>query len=294
MLTDAQYTERVSRNAGFLSPHEQDRLRVGSVFVCGVGGMGGTAAVALARAGVGRLHLADLDRFEASNMNRQLLADRSTIGELKTDVTRRAIHAIDPGIDVEVWSAEWLDHLGTILAECPVVINAMDDPLATIRLYRAARDRGATVIDAYTAPLPSVTVVAPTDPRPEERLGFPTRGRVWPDITSADLREAQRMEIEYVLAHSSSLERFDPVIAADFIAGRRGRSSFAPVVFIAGSLMAAEAINLVAGRAPGTDCDGYFFDPWASCTERRRRGPVAWLARLLARRGLRRLSGEAA
>ena len=72
-MTGFTYQEFTTRNLGFVSAEEQTRLRNASVFVCGTGGMGGSAIMTLIRAGVGRLILADLDAFEVSNLNRQLL-----------------------------------------------------------------------------------------------------------------------------------------------------------------------------------------------------------------------------
>ena len=164
------YEELTERNAAFVTADEQSSLRSSAVFVCGVGGMGGAAAEALVRAGVGALALADHDRFEASNLNRQSFAFLDTLGMEKTRVTREALERINPELRIEVFDGDWVDRLDDLLVRYPVVVNGMDDVRATIRLYRKAREHGATVIDAYTSPYPSVTVVRPDDPRPEERL----------------------------------------------------------------------------------------------------------------------------
>ena len=177
------YEELTHRNAGFLSPPDQARLRRTGILVLGAGGMGGAALQSLVRAGVGHLAVADMDTFEASNLNRQVFATSRTLGRAKTEVTREALQEIHPDVKVEVMGEEWLGRLDDLLPRFRVVINAMDDQRAAILLYRKAREWGVTVVDAYTSPCPSVTVVAPGDPRPEERLGFPTVGVPWEDIT---------------------------------------------------------------------------------------------------------------
>ena len=63
------YAEMTTRNIGFVSPAEQERLRKATVFVCGTGGMGGACLLALARIGVGHLIIADIDSFDVSNLN---------------------------------------------------------------------------------------------------------------------------------------------------------------------------------------------------------------------------------
>ena len=273
------YDEMTGRNIGFVSADEQRTLREGRVFICGVGGMGGAAAMALARAGVGSLVIADFDVFEISNLNRQVFAFKDTLGQEKTYVTRERLAAINPEIRVSVLGRDWASRLPDVLDECRVVINGMDDIVAGIGLYRTARERGATVIDAYTSPLPSVTVVRPVDPRPEERLGFPTAG-VTPDEIGAELRaECLRREIEYVLVHSSSAEHIDLEMAAEVIAGRRSRMSFAPMVVTTGCLMAFEAIALLIGRQTKTDFRGWFLNPREAAVERPRSVPSAWMRR---------------
>ena len=261
------YAEMVGRNAGFLFPDEQERLRDAAVFVCGVGGMGGVAAQTLVRAGLGTLAIADPDTFEVSNLNRQPFAYTDTLGCPKADVTRSALLRINPDLRVRV-VGDWEARLAEVLPSHPVVINAMDDARAGVALYRAAREHEATVVDAYTSPCPSVFVVRPSDPRPEERLGYPTAGVPLAEITEAMLRGAFLSEVAYVAAASQGIARLDPAIVSEIVQGLRPRISFAPMVTIAGSLMAFEAIACVLGRPSAADAAGYFFDPWSGRVER--------------------------
>jgi hypothetical protein len=263
------------------------------VFVCGVGGMGGAALQVLARAGVGRLAIADMDTFEISNLNRQVFATLATIGEPKVDATARALASINPVLRLETFGADWVHRLDAILPSYPVVINGTDDARASIELYRKAREHGATVIDAYTAPLPSVTVVRPVDPRPEERLRFPTVGRHWQVLTGDQLDACKLAEAVYVLVHSSSARHIDLQVAAEMLDGRRPRPSFAPMVIGAGTLMASEAIKLLLGRSGGVDYRGVFWNPWTLRIERPRTAPVAWIMERYARRMLRRMANAA-
>ncbi len=76
------------------------RLKNSAVAVAGLGGVGGYAAEALARSGVGTIYLFDNDSFSASNLNRQIGATVDTVGRLKTAVTAERIRAISPDIKV--------------------------------------------------------------------------------------------------------------------------------------------------------------------------------------------------
>jgi hypothetical protein len=264
----ATYEEMTARNAGFLTARDQAVLRTSSVFVCGVGGMGGAAAHVLARAGVGRLTLADPDCFEASNLNRQTFAFADTLGVPKAEATRDALRRINAELTVEVLGGEWVEELDRILPGHRVVVNGMDDMRAGIRLYRGARQHGATVVDAYTSPHPSVALVRPGDPRPEERLGFPTVGVPTEDLTEEQLRASFLIEVLYASRVSNGVSRLAPDVVEEILAGRRPRSSFAPTVILAGSLMAFEAIGCLLGWESGAGCEGYFVDPWSGRIER--------------------------
>lgn len=283
------YSEFTQRNIGFVSEEEQTHLRNASVFVCGAGGMGGACLQALVRAGVGAVAVADFDVFEISNLNRQVFANLQTVGKGKLESTVSQLMNINPELQIEALGSEWVQRLDDLLRRYKIVINGMDDIAAGITLYRKAREHGATVIDAYTAPLPSVTVVKPEDPRPEERLSFPSLGRSSETMSEADCKECMGQEIEYVLVHSSSANHIDLAIAKDLLSGKRKRMSFAPMVITTGNLMAFEAIKLMLNRYPTADYRGYFMNPWKMRIERPRWAPVAWLLKLLVRRFLARL-----
>lgn len=283
------YATFTTRNIGFVSAQEQERLRDARIFICGVGGMGGAAFMALLRAGVGHFVIADIDRFETSNLNRQVFATAATLGLGKAQAAAEAARQINPLVEIEVLGAEWIDQLPAIAARCAVLVNGMDDISAGVQLYREAKRAGATVIDAYMSPLPSVIVVRPDDPRPEERLGFPTLGKDWRAIDEADKRAAMLCEVEHVMLHSRSRHHVDLAIAAEVAAGRRSRMSFAPMVITTGMMMAYEAIALVLGKTSGTDCRGWFFNPHKPAVERPWPAPIAALLRPLVRRALRQM-----
>src|SRR5262249_41410638 len=207
--TTFRYEELTRRNLGFVSEVEQRRLRDTPVFVCGVGGMGGAAVQTLVRAGVRRLAIADFDTFEVSNLNRQVFATLATVGQAKTEATARALRDVNPELALQVLGREWPAALDDLLREHKLVVNGMDDVAAGIFLYRRAHANGATIIDAYNAPLPSVFVTRPTDPRPEERLCYPTSGTDWEKLTPGQLAACKRAEAVHVLLHSSSARHFD-------------------------------------------------------------------------------------
>ncbi len=283
------YSEMTTRNIGFISDAEQQRLKDGAVFVAGVGGMGGAAVQMLVRAGVGKIAIADLDTFETSNLNRQLFAFTDTVDRPKAEVTAEGLKRINPELDLTVLGAEWTDKLDELCAEYSVIINGCDDIPATAQLYRKAKQHGATVIDAYASPMPSVIVVRPSDPRPEERLRYPIRGTDWKAITEEQAADCFMKELEWVMTHSSSHTHIDLTAAAEMAAGKRKRMSFAPMVTTAGCLMAGEALALLMGRKTKTDCRGWFMNTRDARCERPLPAPIGALKAMVVRRFMQKL-----
>jgi len=286
------YDVFTTRNFGFVTAEEQARLRGAAIFVAGVGGMGGACVASLGRAGVGRLAIADIDTFEVSNLNRQVFANLDTVGQEKAAASAAALKRINPELALEVFGGEWVGQIDDIARRYPIIVNGCDDVAATVQLYRAARKAGATVIDAYAAPLPSVTVVRPTAPRPEERLRYPTRDKAWDQLTIAETRGAFLKELEYVLTHSSAAFHVDLGAAAEMAAGKRSRMSFAPMVITTGNLMAYEALQLAMGRPSRTDHRGWFFNPYRPRIERPLPAPIAFAKGLLVRRFMARMMAD--
>ena len=288
-MTSFSYKEFTTRNLGFVTEAEQTVLRDACVFVCGTGGMGGSAIMTLIRAGVGRLIFADLDSFEVSNLNRQLFATLKTVEQDKAMATRDQCLQINPEVKIEVLGADWSEHVDRLVQDADVVINGTDDLGASLLLYRTARAKGRAVIDAYASPLPSIYVTAPGDPMPEERLGYPTKSTDWNALTQEMHKAAAAAEAEYVLTHSSSRHHVDLALAGKVIAGTRSRMSFAPMVIMAGTLMGGEALNAVLRRPHGAGYRGWFLNPHSGKIEKPLPSFLAAIMRPLVRRQMNRL-----
>lgn len=98
------YGTAFSRNLGLVTPAEQDRLRKACVAVAGMGGVGGVHLVTLARLGVGAFRLADYDRFEVANFNRQYGAMIQTIGKEKVEVMAQMVRQINPEVKLTLFT----------------------------------------------------------------------------------------------------------------------------------------------------------------------------------------------
>ena len=142
--------EEFSRTQMLLGPEALQRLRGARVAVFGLGGVGGYAVEALARGGIGALDLVDSDTVSQSNLNRQLLALRSTLGLPKTEAARRRILDIDPGITVKTWelfyNADTADAFD--LGAYDYIVDAIDTVSAKLLLAERALAAGTPIISS--------------------------------------------------------------------------------------------------------------------------------------------------
>ena len=94
-------SDQFSRARILIGDSPLERLRKARVAVFGIGGVGGYCVEALARAGIGTLHLYDDDTVSESNLNRQLVALHSTLGQSKAEVMARRVADINPACVVK-------------------------------------------------------------------------------------------------------------------------------------------------------------------------------------------------
>ena len=99
------YDEAFSRNLGWITADEQRSLRGKRVAIAGLGGVGGSHVLTLARLGIGAFHIADFDTFALANFNRQAGATRATIDRPKLDVLAEMALDINPQLDLKRFPA---------------------------------------------------------------------------------------------------------------------------------------------------------------------------------------------
>jgi hypothetical protein len=283
------YKEFSTRNIGFVTETEQNILKNATVFVPGVGGMGGVVVACLARVGIENFIISDIDYFELSNLNRQIFSNMEVLQQNKVDVTERELKKINPNIKIEKLGNDWPEKLPGIFQKVSLVINGCDDVAATITLMRMAKIFDITVIDAFASPLPNVYVVKPSDDRPEEAFNYPTRGKELSEITSDMLAQCVIKEIEHVMVNSSSAEYVNMDIAKEVMTGKRKRVSFAPMVWMTGILMSHEAVRQLLKKPGGPDVKGHFYNYWSAKVEKPKTGLTKIIRGFFVRRFLSKL-----
>ena len=142
-----------TRTEQLLGADAVERLRASRVALFGLGGVGSFTAEALARAGVGHLLLVDGDRVAPSNLNRQLVALHSTLGQPKADVMAARIRDISPAVRVDARRAFYLPENADDfdLAGFDYVIDAVDTVAAKVELAVRARAVGVPLVSCMGA-----------------------------------------------------------------------------------------------------------------------------------------------
>lgn len=145
--------EQFVRTERLLGAEAMERLYRARVAVFGIGGVGGFAAEALARSGVGTLDLIDSDTVCESNLNRQIIAAHSTLGRYKTEVMRERILDINPDAAVHVHNCFFLPENAADFPfeEYDYVVDAVDTVTAKLELIMRAKEQGTPVISCMGA-----------------------------------------------------------------------------------------------------------------------------------------------
>lgn len=145
--------ETFSRTAVLLGNEALERLKASRVAVFGIGGVGGHAAEALARSGVGALDLIDHDTVSPSNLNRQIVALRSTVGRKKVEVMAERIADINPNVNVRIHDTFYLPETAHLFdfSAYDYVVDAIDTVTGKIALVEQAKAVGTPIICAMGA-----------------------------------------------------------------------------------------------------------------------------------------------
>lgn len=142
-----------SRTQLLLGKANMERLYGAKVAVFGIGGVGGFAVEALVRSGIGSFVLVDDDKVCLTNLNRQIIATRKTIGKYKADVMRDRILEINPNAQVEVRKCFYLPETADSFdfSEYNYVIDAVDTVTAKLEIVMQAQKCGVPVISCMGA-----------------------------------------------------------------------------------------------------------------------------------------------
>jgi tRNA A37 threonylcarbamoyladenosine dehydratase len=142
-----------SRTELLLGKESMERLAEARVAVFGIGGVGGYVCEALARSGVGAFDLVDDDKVCLTNLNRQIIATRKTVGKYKIDVMRERILDINPKADVRLHNCFFLPENTDEFPfeEYDYIVDAVDTVTAKLALVMKAQETGVPIISSMGA-----------------------------------------------------------------------------------------------------------------------------------------------
>lgn len=142
-----------SRTELLFGKEAMDKLQNSRVAVFGIGGVGGYVCEALVRSGVYHFDLIDDDQVCLTNLNRQIIATRKTIGQYKVDVMHERILEINPDADVSVHKCFFLPENADEFPfeEYDYVVDAVDTVTAKIELVMKAQEKGVPIISSMGA-----------------------------------------------------------------------------------------------------------------------------------------------
>ncbi len=241
-MSEFDYTTAFSRNIGWVSRDEQQALRNKRVAVGGMGGVGGSHLVTLARLGVGGFSISDLDDFELANFNRQHGAAMSTIGRSKVATMAQTVRDINPEAELRVLDKGISSaNLDDFLDGCDLYMDSLDIFALAIRrqVFKACYDRGIPAITA--APMGMGTAF----------LIFLPGKMSFEDYFCLDGYDFEDQIIKFVIGVSPSVQQRHYLVdrsSVNFL--RKKVPSTAMGIEIAAGVACSNALKLLLGRGP--------------------------------------------
>jgi len=240
MTTSFRYEQAFSRNIGWVTPEEQAILRNKRVAIAGGGGVGGVHLLTLARLGISKFHIADFDTFDLVNLNRQVGANMSTMGQPKAEVLARMARDINPEIDIQVFpDGINQGNLAEFFKGVDLYVDSLDFFAFAIRQQTFAMCAALGIPATTAAPLGMGTAVLNFMPG---KMTFEEYFQ-WGDLP--DLDKAIRFVVG--LAPAGLHRPYLVVPEAVNFAERRGPSTFMACQLCAG-VAATEALKILLGR----------------------------------------------
>jgi molybdopterin/thiamine biosynthesis adenylyltransferase len=234
------YDTAFSRNLGWVTPDEQRTLRTKRIAIAGLGGVGGQHLLTLARLGVGRFHLAEFDRFDLANFNRQAGAAMSSIDQLKLDVMIALARDINPELEIRSFAdGVTPENCAPFLENVDVFVDGLD--------FFAFDTREAVFAACYTRAIPAVTV-APLG-MGAALLNFLPVGMSFADYFGfAHCADAEK-PLRFLLGLSPAMLHRKYLADISFVDLESGRGPSTPMACqLCAGIAATETLKLLLGR----------------------------------------------
>jgi molybdopterin/thiamine biosynthesis adenylyltransferase/nitroreductase len=228
------------RNIGWLTEWEQQALRGKRVAIAGMGGVGGSHLLTLARLGIGAFRIADLDRFELANFNRQAGANMQTIGRTKTEVLCEMALAINPELRITRFdSGVREENIDAFLDGVDLFVDGFDFFVLDIRRKVFARCAELGIPAVTAAPVGMGVGF----------LAFTREGMAFEDYFQFEGRSELRQYVHFLLGVAPrGLHRSYLVDPSRLDFGKRKAPSTVIGCELCAAYTAAQAVKLLLGR----------------------------------------------
>jgi molybdopterin/thiamine biosynthesis adenylyltransferase/nitroreductase len=282
-----RYDVAFSRNLGWVTEDEQERLRRSRVAIAGMGGVGGVHLQTLARLGVGGFSIADLDTFELGNMNRQAGASMAALGRPKVEVMAEQARAINPELELCCFAEGVHDgNLDAFLSGADVYVDGLDFFALEIRrkVFRRARELGIPAVTA--APLGMGTGY----------LLFTPDGMSFDDYFQLEGLSSERQAARFAVGLAPSGLMIPYLADPTCVDLKARRTPSTPMgCFLAAGVAGTEVLKLILGRGALRPAPLYHhFDAYRGRWVSRRRGGLTHRLKVWAfERRLAGLSSQA-
>lgn len=291
MTVKFSYEQAFARNIGWISREEQGLLRQKRVAIAGLGGVGGAHLLTLARLGIGKFRIADLDTFDLVNFNRQAGAFTSTLNQPKADVLLAMARDINPELDIQVFhDGVHNDNIDTFLNGVDLYVDGLD--------FFVFAARAMVFAHCHTLGIPAVTA-APLG-MGSAVLCFMPDGMSFEDYFGFEGRSEEELALRFMIGLSPRmLQRpylVDP--SAVDLEARRGPSTIMACEMCAG-LAATESLKILLGRGKVLAAPhGFQFDAYRNKLVRTwrpfgHRNPIQRLMLAIARKQLAAMRAQA-
>ncbi len=244
---DDLYKSIFSRNMGFFTESEQEKLRRSTIGIAGMGGVGGLLAERLTRLGIGQLKILDPETFEQSNLNRQFGSSMLNLGQNRAEAVFKQTRDINPQARIQYSKTgiKTEDDAGIFVSGCDLVVDEMDFGLfkESILLQRAARRRGIYHMFAVDIGFGALVVIFDPD-----GLTLEEYDKLPPDIDLGDAKEL-RVPLERICpvmpSYAAPASDEADMIMSEVLAGDRPAPTNSIGVGLASILAAIEATNIL-------------------------------------------------
>ncbi len=230
-----------SRTLGWITEAERDTLRETCVAIAGLGGVGGAHLMTLTRLGVGRFSIADFDRFEVTNFNRQVGARVTNLGRTKVEVLAELARDVAPDLDLRIFDAPiGADNVDAFLEGANVFVDGIDlfEMDARRLVFQRCRERAIPAITACPLGMGSATMI------------FDPAGMSFEEYFQLEGHRPNEQIVRFLIGLAPALLQRRSIVADGALDISAQRAQSTPIgIQLAAGAVATEVVKLVGGRS---------------------------------------------